>query len=372
MSGQKITLARQAVTRAVERLASRDRFAVVVYDDQIDVLVESTFASGEAKRMVLGRLAGTDARGSTNLAEGWLRGCEQVGNHPNGETVSRCLLLTDGLANVGVTDPHELQHHAAELRSRGVATTTFGVGADFDENLLNGMSTSGGGNFYFIENARQIPDILSSELGEALDVVARDAVLEVETHPGVEVEPLTWKRAHTYDGRTEVILGDLVAAQALDIVLRFSFPHGTLGEEVRASFRLRDGDGVLAPARQSIVFEWADDSANDAQPRDPEIDRMVAALEAARAREEAIRLNRESRYDEARRRLEATARKIAIYAGEDMEILAMVGELEREAGQFTRALREMDRKKMYFASHNVAAMRGPQGQAMRTRQDNPS
>jgi len=368
MHGQKISLARQAVSRAVERLGPRDRFAVVVYDDQIDVLVESTSASGEAKRMVLGRLAGTDARGSTNLAEGWLRGCEQVGARLDGETVARCLVLTDGLANVGITDPYELEHHAAELRTRGVSTTTFGVGADFDDNLLHRMSAAGGGNFYFIEHAGQIPDYLASELGEALDVVVRGAILEIETDQSVQVEPLTWKYAQSYGGHTEVMLGDLVSAQALDVILRFSFPYGTLGERIRATLRLRDRDGVLSEISETVVFEWATDEANDAQPRDREIDRMVASLEAAKAREEAIRFNRDGRYDEARRRLEGTGRKIASYAGDDPQLATIVSELQREASQFTRELREMDRKKMYFTARNVASMRGPQGEAMRTRQ----
>jgi Ca-activated chloride channel family protein len=367
MSGQKISLARQAVTRAVERLGPRDRFAVVVYDDCIDVLVENTHASGEAKRMVLDRLAATQARGSTNLAEGWLRGCEQVSAHLDGETVSRCLLLSDGLANVGITDPQELQHHAAELRERGVSTTTLGVGADFDESLLNGMSVAGGGNFYFIEEAQQIPDYLTSELGEALDVVARDAVLEVETDPGVKIEALGWLPARVFGERTEVRLGDLVSAQALDVVLRLTFPRGTLGETVRVVFRLRDRDGVLAPPSQAVVFEWASDAANDAQARDCEIDRLVAALEAAKAREEAIRFNRKGRYEEARRRLEGTRLRIASYAGDDAPLLAIVEELQREADQFRCALQEMDRKKMYFAARNVAARRGPRGQALRAR-----
>jgi len=266
-----------------------------------------------------------------------------------------------------LTDPVELEHHARELRSRGVTTTTFGVGADFDEALLHGMSNAGGGNFYFIEHAAQIPDQLASELGETLDIVVREAVLEIETDPRVRVEPLTWKRAESHEGLTQVMLGDLVSAQMLDVVLRLSFPYGTLGGSVPATFRLRDRDGRLPPKPETLVFEYASDEANDHQPRDREIDRLVASLEAAKAREAAIQYNRLGEYDHAERRLDGLARKIVANADSDPELLAIAGELQREADRFSREVREMDRKKLYFSASNVASMRGPQGQAIRNR-----
>ena len=60
------------------------------------------------------------------------------------------------------------------MRAQGITTSTFGLGADFDEQVMAGIATHGGGHFYFIEQAQQIPDLLASELGEVLDVVARD------------------------------------------------------------------------------------------------------------------------------------------------------------------------------------------------------
>jgi len=95
--------------------------------------------------------------GSTNLAEGWLRGAEQVASHLAAEGVNRVLLLTDGLANVGITDPAQLAAHAAQLRKRGVATSTIGVGEDFDESLLQALADAGGGHFYFRRLARGDP-----------------------------------------------------------------------------------------------------------------------------------------------------------------------------------------------------------------------
>jgi len=78
MSSGKLDLARRAVEEALGRLDGRDRFSIVVYDDVVDVVVESTPASAEARRNAVDRLAQVTPRGSTNLADGWFRGWEQV------------------------------------------------------------------------------------------------------------------------------------------------------------------------------------------------------------------------------------------------------------------------------------------------------
>ncbi|HET6578982.1 MAG TPA: VWA domain-containing protein, partial [Gemmatimonadales bacterium] len=171
MGGQKIALARSAAQQALALLGSDDRFSVVVYDNVVDLIVESTSAAAAARRRATDALASIEARGSTDLCGGWLRGCEQVGLALNDGTVGRCLLLTDGLANHGITDHGELLRHAAELRARGVATSTFGVGADFDERLLRDIARRSGGHFYFLEHPQQIPDYLASEMGETLEIV---------------------------------------------------------------------------------------------------------------------------------------------------------------------------------------------------------
>ncbi len=78
MSGEKLRLAKQAVVEAIGRLHPDDRFAVVVYDERIDLVVPTTQASVDARRDALDRLAEIEARGSTDLGGGWLRGCEQI------------------------------------------------------------------------------------------------------------------------------------------------------------------------------------------------------------------------------------------------------------------------------------------------------
>jgi len=207
MAGVKIALAKQAVIQSIGRLQPEDRFSVVVYDNVIDVVVPSTLAIGSSKASAIESISRIESRGGTDLGGGWLRGCEQVALNLAAEGVNRTLLLTDGLANIGIIDRDELASHAAALRSRGVQTTTFGVGTDFDEVLLQAMATAGGGNFYYIAQEQSIADYITSEVGEALDVVARDVTLDVATPEMVAVESLSPFSFEQRGSRTVINLG---------------------------------------------------------------------------------------------------------------------------------------------------------------------
>ena len=363
MAGDKIRLAKLAVEESLGRLHDDDRFAIVVYDEVIDVVFPSTRATPDARRSALARLGEIDARGSTNLGEGWLRGCEQVALELSAEGVNRTLLLTDGLANVGITDRDELARHAAELRARGVSTTTFGVGEDFDEVLLQAMADAGGGHFYYIANAAAIRDYVTSEVGETLEIVARGVTLQVTGPDGIEVESLSPYPTQAFGGRTVVTLGDLVAEQRLQVVLRLNFPYGEIGRETGALFSLSDRDDVLDGAPVKLGWEYADDRTNDLQARDRDVDRAVARIFAARARQEAIGRNRSGDYQGAREALRGVSRRIRDYAGRDPVLREIVGELDLESDQMAAPMAEMSRKQAFFASANLARMRTYDGKA---------
>jgi Ca-activated chloride channel family protein len=371
MSGDKLRVAKAAVAEAIGRLGPDDRFSVVAYDDVVDVVIASTPAAGESRRAALEQLRTIDARGSTNLGEGWLRGCEQVAGHLVESGVNRCLLLTDGLANVGITDAGELARHAAELRARGVSTSTFGVGNDFDEGLLQALADAGGGHFYYIADAPQIADAITSEVGETLEIVAREVAIEVTARDDIRIEPISPYRATVHGNRTTVALGHLASDQVVEVVLRLSFPYGDVGRDTGAIVALTDRDGMFAKGGSAetepvrLTWSYADDAANDRQDRDRAVDRVVARLFAARARQEAVGRNRGGDFIHARWALTATAERIRSYAADDPELLGLLRSLEADAPTFAAPMSEPSRKHAHYASANSLRSRDAQGRSVR-------
>ncbi|HXG71605.1 MAG TPA: VWA domain-containing protein [Gemmatimonadaceae bacterium] len=365
MSGeQKFELARKAAEQAIHMLSSEDRFTLVVYDETIDVLVASSLATPDAKRRAVEALNTIRPRGSTDLCSGWLRGCEGIAACLEENMVVRALLLTDGLANHGETSREKIALHARELRQRGIATSTFGVGEDFDERLLRDMAREGGGHFYFIDSPAQIADILTSELGEALETVVRRAVLQVSLPHGIRARPLNPLR-HTLlrgDNELRIELGDLASAQEVRVVIRMTFRRGELGDTVMLRGQLTGQDGAVGDAAE-VSWRYADHLANDRQERDRIVDREVARIYASMARNEATEFNRAGDYDQAQRAIERTIDRIRQYAGDDAEIGATWAELQDEMPRWVRQMGAHDMKVAYCVAESVLFDRAVDGKA---------
>ena len=178
MSGDKLRYVKKAVEFVIQNLNPGDYLSIVQYDDQVQVLSPS--APVTDKSALLRLVASIREGGSTNLSGGMLEGFNQVKITRKEGYVNRVLLLTDGLANVGITDPSQLYNIVQrQLQENGIGLSTFGVGADYNEELLLQLAERGGANYYFIETPDQIPQLFARELQGLLSVVAQNAMLHI-------------------------------------------------------------------------------------------------------------------------------------------------------------------------------------------------
>ncbi len=92
---------REATCNLLRLLGPNDRLGVVVFDDEAEmVLPLATHDLDEASARVRSVVSG----GSTNLSGGWLKGLEMLSGDVRPKALRRIIVLTDGHANVGITD----------------------------------------------------------------------------------------------------------------------------------------------------------------------------------------------------------------------------------------------------------------------------
>lgn len=366
MAGRKLEEARAAASYALELLDPRDRAAVIAYDDRVQVAAPSAAITPASVERAQRAIASIMEGGNTNLSEGWLTGCREVAEHLVPGQVARCLLLTDGLANVGITSPDELERHAQALRPRGVRTSTFGIGADFDEVLLSRLAETGGGNFRLIREAAEIPRLLREELLEGLEVVAPEAELVLRLPRGVRATSLNDLPLRERDGGEVIVsLGDLISEQVLQVMLQLDFDAGPRGAELPILAWLQDGAQSLDTGSRSQVFVRADAAELKGQPRDQDVARRVGTLILSRARRRALAQNRDRDYHGAKRTIDECEATLGEYAGDDAELLALVANLGAERETFTQPMEFMTRKMAYSRASSTVRMRSSYGSAHR-------
>ena len=311
MGGNKLALAKEGVALALERLRPSDRVALVIYDDEVEVMQPLTDASETALARLQRALRPLDAGGSTFLSGGWIAGCQELANAPAGDTgrtrIRRVILLTDGLANVGILDPQELARHASQLRKRGIVTTTVGVGLGFDEGLLFAMAEAGGGNFVYAENAVSLRNFFAQELQEMLQIASTTTTLHLTLPHRVRGELVSAFPVEREGKTLKIAIGDVPAGDVIDLVFTIQGEPGVPGEilPLRASVHWTDPrtdyrhrwDISPSPLELATVQEVAETHPDDL------VAERAALQRAAAERRAGLELDRAGRHLESRARM---------------------------------------------------------------------
>jgi Ca-activated chloride channel family protein len=182
MSGRPLHEACRCASAIAERLASGDQLAVITYDNRIHVLRPCAPVGDLAA--LTHEIQSVRAGGSTNLHGGWAAGIETLRKVHRPDVISRVLLLSDGAANDGITDPATLASAAQAAASEGMSTSTYGLGTGFEEGLMTSMAKSGAGRSYYGDSAEDLLDPFMEEFDLLANLVARKLTVSWETPEG--------------------------------------------------------------------------------------------------------------------------------------------------------------------------------------------
>ena len=222
MGDGRIEGAQAALIALVDRLDPTDNLGVVAFDNQVDVVVPAGPLVDKTRTKQA--IAGLNARGGTDLSAGYLRGLQEA-RRVAGKTGATMLLVSDGHANAGITNPDQLGTLATKAHADGVTTSTLGFGLGYDERLLAALAQGGNGNELFAEEADTAGALIAGEVDGLLDQVAQAASLVIRLSPEVaQVRILNQLPTTAIEGGVMAELGSFYAGETRKLVLRFSVP----------------------------------------------------------------------------------------------------------------------------------------------------
>jgi len=143
MKGQKINDARQSILNLLPKLSDYDRIALITYSEGVQSdsgLLQATRAN---QRYLTSYISGVQAGGGTDLGSGLQQGINTLLSRNRNGNNGRLVLISDGIANRGVTNPIDLGNMAGIAIENEFSISTVSVGLDFNEHLMTTIADKG-------------------------------------------------------------------------------------------------------------------------------------------------------------------------------------------------------------------------------------
>ncbi|HEY84917.1 MAG TPA: VWA domain-containing protein [Chloroflexi bacterium] len=183
MQGLRLQQVKEATHQIIDYLQPNDTFSLVVFSDRAEVLLpgQKNIDKPLAKSVV----STTQPSGGTEMLQGLLAGLKEIQGNRSDDSVNHMILLTDG-QTYGDEDDCLAQ---AEWAGRSqVSISTMGIGADWNEDLLDAMANASGGVSTYIDFPRKIVDAFKATITELSTIVAREIILTVTPSEGLTLQ----------------------------------------------------------------------------------------------------------------------------------------------------------------------------------------
>src|SRR5437016_10361627 len=334
MSGTKIARAREAASALARVLGPEDRLALVQFSNEASVLLPSMPLTEAARSRALEAVARLEATGGTNLSAAFEVAAPELLRGRGGGRVDKLFLASDGQANEGISDRPGLLRLARE-RFGSASLSTFGVGDDYDEDLMSALASQGGGRARYIDSPEILPGAFRAELSRAAAVMARDVRVRVTGLSGATVGRVLGYEA---DGGW-VRVPDFAAGEERRVLVKLAIPPGRGQAEIAAvDLAFAPAAGGSQQIRTVARATFTSDAALLAQAP-TQAAATGASAEMAELAEQAAHDREGGDRARARARLDAIHRIAAQAAA---AVPARSAEISRQARAYERDVQTID------------------------------
>lgn len=267
----------------IDRLRPTDAVSLVQFDHRVQRLWPAVaLGDGTALRAAI---AGIEAGCNTQLHAGWREGADTLADVGR-LGLRRVILLSDGQAHQGLTDPAAIAAQCAEWAAQGITTSTYGLGRHFNEELMVAMARVGGGNHCYGDTAEDLMEPFQQELELLGNLCLRE--LRIGTHAPEGVQVQMANALPVVDGGWR--LPDLAwgaeawAVLRLSVPSRMLLPPGGLLQVLRVTVQGQSLEGEpVQLERHGLALPVLGAAGWQALADDDRVARRLAELAAAEA-----------------------------------------------------------------------------------------
>lgn len=310
MSNGRLDLVKQTILDLIPRLAPTDYLGVVVFDNNAEVVVPMKQMQEHNVADLRALISGMRTGGQTNLELGYRTALAEAATAPEFLETS-VILLSDGQANQGVTNPSLLSQLAASAIEHLIGTSTLGIGEGYDERILDALSIAGNGNHFAAFRLEEAVTGLNNEIEGLLQRTIEGLKIEISYadtfREGTVAKKTQYLRSFNSSAAgATATLGDLSSGEEKNFTFDLDLkPQGFTDGKAIAAFTVRYSyqdliTGQTITGEQAFEVEVASPENFTEPVRDEDILAELAAIRAQAIKEQAIDMMRQGRETEAR------------------------------------------------------------------------
>ena len=240
----RLGLVKRALRLLVDELRPTDKVGIVVYGSRGRRVLPHTGVNRRAE--ILTAIDSLHPDGSTNAEEGLRIGYDLAWRNSEVDHINRVILCSDGVANVGQTGPEEILKEIRAHVKRGITLSTVGFGmGNYNDILMEKLANAGNGNYAYVDTLSEARRIFVEDLTGTLQVIAKDAKIQVDFNP----EVVSRFRLLGYENRylenhqfrdDSVDAGEVGSGHCVTALYEVKLHEGATGKIATASIRYAD------------------------------------------------------------------------------------------------------------------------------------
>ena len=219
MQGSKLEDARQAVLKLLSNLSAKDRFALVTYSEGVQIASGLVNVTQDRRPRLVAAVKSVGAGGGTNLGAGLQAGINLLNTPLRSSNAARVILISDGLANRGITDLKSLTGIAAAAVESEFAISTVGVGVEFNEHLMTAIADRGTGSYYYLENPSAFAEVFQQEFFNTRAASITGLKIQIPINDGISLSDAAGYPIEIRNGHAVFFPGSLRYGQRRNLYL---------------------------------------------------------------------------------------------------------------------------------------------------------
>jgi Ca-activated chloride channel family protein len=191
MQGERLQRAKDAASYIIDRLSENDIFSLVAFSDKAETVLSGRQRLDKAMaKSVTSTIA---SRGGTEILQGLLAGLNEIEKNRQPDSINHLILLTDGQT---YGDEEGCLEQAEMARQRQISITTLGLGADWNDELLDQVATRSGGTSAYIDSPTKIIEVFRDKIRSLRSVLVRDLALTLRLGKEVKLREVSRVSPH--------------------------------------------------------------------------------------------------------------------------------------------------------------------------------